>query len=220
MAVTGTKTVNDIVTYALRKASVTAWGETPATEDATAAMAELDLMLKGWQNKGFNLWTKTGGSLALTTAASYTLSPVRPLRILSARLKRSGTETPMYEMSRQEYDDLPNKASTGLPTQFYYDRQREAAKMYIWPVLTTVAGETIEYTYERELEDIVSLNDVIDVPGEWWDAVVHNLAVRMVETLGFNKPPTLLMRAAETLREAGAFDREESVYFVGDEWRY
>ena len=220
MAVTGTKTVNKIVTYALRKAGVAAWNETPASDDASAAMDELNLMLKGWQNKGYNLWTKTGGSLALTTAASYTLSPVRPLRILSARLKRSGTETPMYEMTRQEYDELPNKTSTGLPTQFYYDRQREAAKLYVWPVLSTAAGETVEYTYERELEDIAALSDTIDVPGEWWDAVVYNLAARIAETVGLPRPPTLIMRAAELLREAGAFDREESVYFVGDEWRY
>ena len=180
------------------------------------AQAELEVMLKGWQNKGYNLWTATNDSLTLTTASSYTLDPVRPLNILNARFKRSGSEMPMQEMTRKEYDYLPNKAATGTPTQFYYDRQREAARLYVWPALSAAAGETIEYSYTREQEDIASANDVLDMPGEWWEATVYNLAARLLETVPVGGRSQIVPTRAEMLlREALAFDREDSVYFAG-----
>lgn len=213
MVTTGTQTVRSIVTAALRKARVVGFGQTPDADEAEAAMQELNFMLKAWQNRRYNLWTKTAGSLTLTTAAVYTMDPVRPLRILSARLKRGGVEIPMQRMTRDEYDELPVKTTTGTPTQFYYDRQREAARLYIWPVLASASGETIEYTYDRELEDVTDLDDTLDMPGEWWDAVVYGLAVRILETLALPAPQTLLLRAEMLLETALADDREGSIFF-------
>lgn len=217
MATTGTLTIRDTLTQAMRKAGVLSWGETLAAEDAQAARDELNLMLKGWQNKGYNLWTKTAGSLALTTAASYTLDPVRPLKILSARFKRTdGSEIQMERLTRDEYDRLTLKTTVGIPTQFYYDRQREAARLYVWPVLGAASGQTIEFTYERETDDITSLDAELDVPSEWFDAVIYNLAARIAETVPMDQPPMLFQRAQMLLNEALAFDREGSVYFAGE----
>lgn len=212
MGTTETKSVRDIVTAALRLARVTGIGEAASAEDAETARDVLDMMLKDWQNDGYHLWAKASGTLTLTTAATYTLSPVRPLRILSARLKRGGIEMPMQELTRDEYDNLPQKASTGVPTTFHYDRQREAARLYVWPVLAAANGEEIAYTYEREVEDITSLNQEIDIPGEWWSAVVYGLASRMGDIVPVLNP-NVVARAELLLAKAGAFDREESVYF-------
>ena len=216
MAVTETKTVRDMVTHALRKAQITAYDETPTAEDADAALEDLNLMLKGWQLEPGLLWLVSSQSLALTTAASYDLSPVRPLRILSARLKRNGIEIPMVRLTRDEYDELPRKDTTGLPTQFYYDRQREAAKFYVWPVLATAAGETVQITYEREFEDVTDLDDTLDVPGEWWEATLYNLAARLAESYMMTGAYQMLTpRAVQTLDMALAQEREGSVFFAG-----
>lgn len=215
MATTDVKTVRQVVTQAMRKSGILAFGEDAESDDADAVRDELEIMLKGWQNAGYNLWTKAAMSLTLTTAAAYTLDPVRPLRILSARLKRNGTEIPMEQMTRDEYDSLPVKTTTGQPTQFYYDRQREAARLYVWPVLSSASGETVEITYDRELEDIANLSDAIDVPGEWLDAVVYNLAARIGETVPSERTPAVTARARQLLSDAMGFDREGSVYFAG-----
>lgn len=219
MAVTATRTVRQIVTQALRKSGILAFGETAAAEDADAAKDELDAMLKSWQAMGYNLWTKTSGSHTMTATAAQTLTPVRPLSILSCRFKESSsaTELVMTRMTRDEYDSLPDKTTTGTPTMFYYDRQREAARLYVWPILSSVTAQTLEYTYDRELEDIASLNDIIDVPGEWWDAVVYNLAARIQESIPMvGQSPLVAQRAAQLLRQAAAFDQEESVFFAGE----
>ena len=79
MAVTGTKTVRAICTSALRKAQVVGMSETPSGDDMAEAVELLNMMLKAWQMSSYNIWTYTNGSLALTTALSYTLDPVRPM---------------------------------------------------------------------------------------------------------------------------------------------
>jgi hypothetical protein len=216
---TQTFTAGEIVTAALRKVGVVSKDEDPSEYDEAESLKSLNWMLKGWQAKQWLTWTYTRGSLTLTTADSYTLDPVRPLRILNARLKRNGIETPMFRMTRDDYDTLPQKTSTGLPTQFYYDRQKEAALLYVWPVLSVVNGETIEYSYERELADITASTDVLDMPVEWHECVIYNLASRLTEDYPDVSPSVAQkvdMRALMLLDDLLAEDREESVTFDTD----
>jgi hypothetical protein len=217
MATTGTKTVRQIVNAAFKKAGIAGFEDPITAYDLDQGIDELDMMLKDWQNQGYNLWTKTGGTLNLTTSASYTLSPARPLQILSARYKESSSanELPMQELTREEYDNLPNKSSTGTPTQFYYDRQREDALFYVWPVLASASAQTIEYTYTREIEDHTDADQVVDVPGEFWSAVVHNLALRLRDTYELPPRQVLTAMAAGLLDQALSYDREGSVFFAG-----
>jgi hypothetical protein len=216
MAVTGTQTVQDIVTDALLDLEVGAIGVDTDATLAAHAVRVLNRLMKSWQlDDAAPSFMKASQTLTLTTAASYTLAPERPVRILSARLKRSGIETPMIRLTRDEYDELPVKTTTGLPTQFYYDRQKEDALFYVWPVLATAAGETIEITYEREFED-VGINDTIDLPGEWWDVAVLQLASRLVHAYGSEgAKQSVPMRAEMALNKAlGAAMDGESVYWA------
>lgn len=216
MATTGTQTVRDIVTDALLDLEVGAIGQQAKADLADLAVRHLNRIMKAWQLRDDTpSFLKASQSLTLTTATSYTLNPVRPVRILSARLKRNGIETPMMRMTRDEYDDLPQKGVKGTPTQFYYDRQKEAALFYVWPSLAVAAGETIEITYEREFED-VDINDTIDLPGEWWDAAVLQLASRLVHAYGSeNAKASVPMRAEMALNMAlGSSVDGESVYFT------
>ena len=157
-------------------------------------------------------------SITLTTATSYSMTPARPVQIQNVNFRRSGIDLPMIELNRQEYDRLPNKSATGTPTQYYYDRQKEAGTLYVWPALATAAGETLEVTYVRELSDVV-LSAAVDVPSEWWDAVVYNLAMRLCDDFGINvasAAPGVAAIASSALAEALAGDREGSIYMVGD----
>lgn len=218
MAVTGTYTVRDIVSDALRKIGVVAEGEPPNADQIATGMRDLNRMLKSWQNRGYNLWTVAQMAVPLTTSPVVALDPARPVQVLSARIRRNGVDTPMQELTREEYDALPVKLSTGMPTCWYYDRQRETANMRVWPVLSVAGGETIYIVYQSEIEDATDANAEVDVPGEWWDAVVYGLAARLADD--YARPADrVTMRAEEELRLALAFDREGSVYFGGKSWR-
>ncbi len=211
MATTNTYTVAQVVTRALVLAGVAPKGQEPDAVDLTDGIVALDMMLKGWQNTGAEAFARASQTLTLTTANSYTLSPARPLHILSARLKRGSSEIEMTELTRAEYDQIPNKTGTGLPTSFHYDRQREDALFLVWPALATAGGETVEITYLREIEDLAA-SDVIDVPGEWYEAVVYSLASRFIDEYGIMDRPQIQMRAKALEDDALGSERGESVF--------
>ena len=208
---TETFTVRDIVTDAYRKAGIVASDEPMTADQAAAGARALGRMLKAWQNRGWGVFRTSRMSVAATTSAQHTLSPVRPVRIESVRFKRGGIETPMQSLTGPEYDDLPLKTSPGTPTNYYYDRQREEARLYVWPVPASVTTETFEITYEREAEDS-DLNAVVDVPGEWWEAVVYSLADRLGDDFGVGNQK-ITARAEAEVEAALAMDRSGSVFF-------
>jgi hypothetical protein len=216
MAVTGTQTVRDIVTDALLDIEVGSIGQEAKATLAAHAVRVLNRIMKSWQlDDAAPSFLKSSQTLTLTTAASYSLLPERPIRIMSARLKRDGIEIPMIRLTRDEYDTLPVKTTTGLPTQYYYDRQREDALFYVWPVLAAATTETVEITYEREFDD-VDINATIDLPGEWWDVAVLQLASRLVHAYGSEAAKqSIPMRAEMALNKAlGASVDGESVYWA------
>jgi hypothetical protein len=213
--VTATQTNEAICRAALRKIGVVAVDETPTADEIELARVNLERMLKSWQNRGYMLWTVTSATVNLTTALSYSLTPARPVEIQNVNFRRAGIDLPMIELNRQEYDRLPNKSAKGTPTQWYYDRQKEAGTLYIWPSLAVAAGETLEITYVREVADVV-LDQPVDVPSEWWDAVVYGLAARLGDDFGIVNLTNVINLAVATLQNALASDREGSVYFVGD----
>lgn len=212
MSTTGRKNAGDLVKAAFRTIGVLAADEALEAPDFEVGLDTLNLMLKEWQNHRYNLWTVAEATLTLTTAASYTLDPARPIRIHGARFVGTSSETPMTEMTRADYDALPVKTSTGVPTQFYYDRQREDARFYVWPVLAVAAGETVKLTCEREIDDMAEMSSPADVPGEWWSAVVYNLADRLADPYERNVP-RVTARAQMLLDLALSSDAEESVFF-------
>ncbi len=212
MATTGTKSVRDILTDACHEAGVTEIDGVPTAEMADLALRQLNRLMKSWQAREESIdFLRSSMSVAATATATQTLSPVRPIWINSVRFKQGTSEIPMQSMTREEYDDLPVKSSTGVPTCYYYDRQKEAAVFYVWPVLATASGETFEITYQREFEDL-DLNDNIDLPGEWWDAAVFGTAYRLDRALSLGSQ-TLAVDAAEAYQNAIAGQNYGSIWF-------
>lgn len=218
MAITGTMTNHLICQQALRKIGVLAIDEEATADDMANALIGLDRLLKSWQNRGYAIWCVTSETVTATTDRTFVLAAGRPLDIHSIRLNRSGIETPMTRMDRESYDNLPQKGSAGVPTQFYFDRQRDSGTVYVWPVLSALNGETFEVTYVREIEDAEPSTQV-DAPTEWYEAVVYGLAARLADDYGISSNG-VIARAEEELRIAEGADREGSVYFVGNDYAY
>lgn len=172
-------TATQLLTEAYRMIGVVALGDSMSTNQGTQGMTVLNLMLKSWATNP-RLWLKTEGSVVLTaTTQSYTVATAR--RILSMRRRTSSLDTPMTELAREEYFDLSNKASEGMPVNWYFDPQRAARTLYIWPVASTAiaASTTLRYTYQRVIEDIDALSNDFDLPQEWLEAITYNVAVRL-----------------------------------------
>lgn len=207
-------TARGVVTQALKRIGVCpVFQQTPAAEDMTQGIAELNMMLKGWQLDGPNLWRQTEGSVTLTAnTASFTLSP-RPHRVTECRFRDTGSrDLPMMELTRDEYFEMPLKTTTGIPTQYYFDPQVSSAKLYIWPVLASVTTETLKYTYSRVIEDIDDPDNDLDIPQECLEVVMLNLADRLQGT--YQMTDDRLSARAQTLyRQFKSMDREPVIRF-------
>lgn len=213
-------TRNDIIQEALELIGVVAGGETAAAADVSTADRSLNMMVKGWQAKGINLWRQTEGSFSVTAAtASFTMGTggtvaFRPLRITSARLSVDSIETPLQEMSRDEYFSIPLKTSSGRPTGYYYDPQLSAGKIYLWPTVATGVTATLKFTYQRSLEDFDAAGDEPDFPQEWLECLAYNLAVRLAPKFGATISQEVAGIALESLDDLMGWDREPaSVFF-------
>lgn len=207
-------TAREIITEAFQTAKVIAAGETPTADELEDGERKLNLMLKSWGSKE-HLWIKTEGTQALTaTTASYAITGAR--RMLSVRRRTSSIDTPMNELSREEYYDLPTKSATGTPVSWYFDPQRSTRTLYIWPAASTAvaANTTLYFTYLRVIEDIDALENDPDVPQEWLEALIYNLAAKLALAYGSDMYPVLRVEAAQLLKDIEAQDQEPvSVYF-------
>ena len=122
----------------------------------------------------------TSAAASGATVYTYTTKMQRPLQILSARRENSTSqEVILNESTREDYFRLVNKGLQGEPTSYFYDPgTRDTSNLYLWTTSNSVK-KTINITYRRAIQDFTTNTDNPDFPVEWYDAVIHNLAVRL-----------------------------------------
>lgn len=182
-------TAADIVLAARSLLGIQASEEPLADDELQLGIQWLNVMTKGWQADGIRTWTLTHGTLALVQGQnSYTFGTggdvtTLPYDMYSVRIFRQSIDLPMWQMSEEEYFSLPNKDQQGYPTQYYYDRQRDTGVLYVWQSPDATGG-TLRFTYRRVIDDIVDANNSLDLPQEWYKALIYGLAVELIPQYG------------------------------------
>lgn len=201
-------------------------GATANADEAAASLVELELMLKQWAHNGPYLFTKKEGTQALSNAtASYTLSTTKPVRIIECRYRDASSPTidlPMMPLTREEYFQLPDKTTAGIPSTFYFDPQAANPVIYVWPVKATITTEALRYTYQRRIEDIDDLSNNLDIPQEWLGVCGYALAERILDDYGVSDKvgDRIQARAREMMQFAIDFEREEFLYMKPGHYRH
>ena len=80
-------------------------------------------MLAEWSNRGLNQWTITQRTQTVTEDDTQYSLGTDVIDILSAVVRRSSVDYSLERVSRDQYLSIPNKTSTGRPSQFFLDRQ-------------------------------------------------------------------------------------------------
>lgn len=193
MALSGSTDFNQtaatLIEDARRKLGIHADEEPLQAHELSTGLRTLNRMLKGWQADNVAISYLTEGTLTLVDGqASYSFGSggdftTVPFEITQIRIRRNSIDLEMVEMGREEYFALPNKTSKGYPTQWYYDRQRQGGTLYVWQAPDSVSS-TLRFTYRRIVNDMDATTNDLDLPQEWYDAVVYNLAVKMMPEYG------------------------------------
>lgn len=148
------------------------------------------------------------------TTRKNMFKPVKRISLNGVRRRESTDyEIPIVFQSRQDYFDLPNKNQNGTPIQAYYDRQQYTGTMYVWNPPGN-ATSIINFTYERAIQISTDPDHTLDIPNEWYDAVIYNLAKRLIPKVGCSveRKADINNGATEFLDNALGFD--QAVYPV------
>lgn len=214
-------TAGDLIEEAFAILGVGTQGDALSPEDMQQGIRSLNLMTLTWSVNP-HLWLETEGTITpLLGVSSYALDP-KPLAISSVRQRQTtngqANDVPMIALSRQDYFDLPNKSSQGLPNSYFYDIQRATGTLYIWqtPNAQFVDSGSLPYTYMRKMEVITNKTQDLDWPQEWFEAISFNLARRLLAKYPANGQYTsedIKQQAAELFADLTAFDQEPvSIY--------
>lgn len=221
---------DDIIKASLRLLEVIGIGETPTTEDFTNSAQALNIMVKAWQIDGYKLWAIKEINVPTVAAnASYQIGDTatgtgavvtnRPLRIQDAYIRNaSGNDTTLKIISRQEYDLLGSKTSSGVPNQIFYDPQLTNGVLYMYPVPTD-ALSTIHLVVQKPLADFNLAVDNPDFPQEWYQALKWGLAAELAPEYGATerKITRIEQKAMLYKEQLNNWTQEEaSVYFMPD----
>lgn len=175
---------NEIIAAAFALLGVGSEGEALSDRMYTDGTRSLNLLIKTYSAMD-HLWVREQASLTMVAGQAAYVLPNKPMRVISARRKitSGGYEVPLTAWARQEYLDQPNKTSSpSTPVNFYYDPQRTAGTLYLWPAPSAAVAPTItiEYDYLRRMDDMLASNDEAPLPVEWLEALIYNLAVRLM----------------------------------------
>jgi hypothetical protein len=207
-------TGNDLVSGALRVITSVTPGEPVDGQEAANALVVLNRMLKAWSANSLMLPFRTLENFPLVLGqSSYTIGPganfntVRPDYVTAAwRRDANGMDFPIEVIPKELYNPIRLKSLTGLPSQLYYDAQYPSGVIYLYA--TEMQLDTLYLESLKPVAQFTTLQTVMNLPGEYEEAIVYLLAQRLAPEYGFSiaSNPDI----AELVRQAGTFIKRKN----------
>jgi hypothetical protein len=134
-------------------------------------------------------------------------------------LGNTPTEIPLARLNRDDYTNLPNKTfQNNRPLQYWFDRQVRQPIMHMWPVPNADATtQQIVVWRHRQIMDVGTMTQEIEVPQRWYEAIVSMLAAKLALEFAEANPqmiPLLDSKAKEALYIAQMEERDNSPMMI------
>lgn len=217
---------DQLIKGALRLAGVIAQGETPTASQISDASESLNLMTKAWMADGMPLWAIETLSIPFVAGQNtYTISTPKLLKPIQSwnRNTSSQVDIPVRMISREEYNILGNKSTTGNPIQIFFNPNRDSTEIKVFPTPDSIsaAQNTLYLVAQRPYQDFDTASDTPDFPQEWYEAVKYGLAVRLAGeyNIDIETRRVLVAEAAAIKQEALSFGTEENSLYFQRDWR-
>jgi hypothetical protein len=200
-------------------------GETLSVDTLTKGRRTLNVMLKALQNRGLHTYIqKSIGITPVADQRTYTMGPSganvtvsRPLKLIQVEIKKTSdnNRTPLIYNTYNEYNSINARfSSKGTPSTYLYEDTLTNGVLSVFPIPNAafVASYTLEAIYRKPFDDIDSLDDNLEIPPNWYEAIIYNLAVRLAYEFPIPIPTFHILRAdaREYLREAEGQQLEQS----------
>ena len=228
MATSGTTSFNLSIDEIISEAYERCGLSTNQGYDLRSARRSLNLLFAEWANRGINLWTVEEGTQALTSGtATYNL-PVDTVDLIEHFI-RTGSGTTQSDLiltriSVSSYASIPNKNSTGRPTQLYIDRKSGATEssgvqnptVTFYPVPDSATTYTLVYYRLRRILDAGNGFNTMDVPFRFLPCLVAGLAYYLAMKLpgSEQRVPVLKQMYDEAWLLASDEDRDKASLLI------
>jgi len=203
-------TRDTIVRRSLRMVGAYTSTDSPRPEQMQDAIFILNTMLKAWSVNGL-MWLRQFYRVSLVKGQNvYPLgkaTPIpmnRPCHVYSANRRTltngiPGAEVPIESLTRTDWMLVPNKASTGVPVQYYYDTATLTGQLYVWPTPDSSTQYDLLIDIDTQLDIMKDNLDDFDFPPNWIETITYSLAARLAPEYG-----TPLAERNKLEEEAGA----------------
>jgi len=236
---------DQIISLALRKLGTLEVGSTPDAETIANANMSLNLLVKQLNTDGLKLWKTSELIIPLfANQTSYTLGGAgcdlmydtlaptvaitdRPLKIIQG-FYRNVTSTPVIDtpvmiVSKQEYNVLGSKFSTGTANTIFYDSKKTSGILYVYltPDTNSQTNLQLHIVAQMPLNDMTLATDIPDFPNEWMNCLVWNLADQLALEYGvpMNARQEIATRAAAYRVQLDDWNVEASSTFFQPDFR-
>tara|TARA_R110000824_G_scaffold328271_7_gene515150 strand:- start:10879 stop:11889 length:1011 start_codon:yes stop_codon:yes gene_type:complete len=123
-------------------------------------------------------------------------------------------EIPLGQLNRDQYVNQSNTVYAGQPSTYYFQRNVAQSVVNIWPAPNLVSETTQLILWrQRSIMDTDNLQQEIEIPNRWLDAIVNGLASKVANetpSVDVNIVPLLEQRAAMSMQRAWDGDSDGS----------
>lgn len=216
MATSGLRTFNptfaEIMTEAFARIGIRPL--TITQEHIDEAIRSANLMLIEFAARGVNQFQLVQTTQALAVAdATYDL-PAGTIDVWSCIYRHTdGTDTPMWPMSRTDYEYMPDKDNAGRPFHYFVERGavgNTVRTITLWPVPDAAHAGSVVLWVWRRAEDATGIPETLSTAWEWFDAYAAKLCARMAEKFAPALTEEKSVLGEQAFMLARGFDRERA----------
>jgi len=216
MATSGTKTFSLDTAEVIEEAYELAGLELRTGYDAATARRSLNIMFADWANRGINLWTVEQVSLDLVSGtSSYPLNSFdvdvleAVVRVYDSTSSSTFSDISIDRISRSDYLNLPDKTTTGRPSQYFVDR-KETPVLYLYPTPDSVTTyKFMSYRIQR-IDDVTASAQDQEVPSRFIQCMTLGLAYQLCLKRNPQKAGLLKIDYEESFNRAADEDRDRA----------
>jgi hypothetical protein len=173
-------------------------------------------------------WTTVGNSTATAAAGEITWTDISgalpynyfritassPLNFSAITLGNLPQEIPLGQLNRDSYVNQSNKVFPGRPSNYYFQRDLPEPVVNLWPAPFSAAEQAqLVLWRHRQIMDTQNLQQEVEVPQRWLQAIVDGLASKVAAETPQVDPgmvPMLEQRAMLSVQRAWDGDNDGS----------
>lgn len=172
-------------------------GDTLQAADAQLGLRTLQRMADSWSNDNLQIpYTALTTETTVASTANYPLSgftpTTRPVSIQNVWLD-ANIDEPLESLTEEEYNNIPVKTITGIPTHYFYKPSGSSGTFYLYPTPNGAYALNVQGRYQ--LSAGTTLDTDIVLPPGYEAALVAGLGVALCDYHGIDVKPSLMQQS-------------------------